>query len=166
MDIVPTPWQSRMTFLFCFGGFAVTLLSLFKKLFAAMVAAVLVMLLLLLNAHSALPWVDPMYSARRGPQTARKLYSNFSQQQACVFRLQRGLHYGLNYYLHQELPECPTDMGKSRWVFTAYWEEEGLEERGIHCPPYVIIPAVVTCAVRAEPADGSLGKQPQEKQQP
>jgi 4-amino-4-deoxy-L-arabinose transferase-like glycosyltransferase len=166
VDIVPAPWQSRMTLLFFSGGLLVTILALFKKQFAAMVAAVLIMLLLLLDAQSALPWVDPIYSARRGPQTARELDANFSEQQACVFRLQRGLHYGLNFYLHQELAECPTDMGQYKWVFTAYREVHALEERGFHCPQYLIFPTVVTCAVRTEPANGSQGKSPHGKQQP
>jgi 4-amino-4-deoxy-L-arabinose transferase-like glycosyltransferase len=157
-DIVPAPWQTEITLLLVVGALVVTTFAIIKRFLPAMLACIITVLALANRTESALPWIDPIYSSRLAPQSARKFSPEFSAEGTCVYRLSRGLTYGLNFYLHHELPECPGNLKQYRWVFTAYREESTVEMQGFRCPRYWVFPGVVTCATLTPSTDNSYSK--------
>jgi hypothetical protein len=72
---------------------------------------------------------------------------------ATTYKLNRGLAFGLNFYLHRELKEwAPADPQHSI-IFTSFANSKELEKLGAQCVLYTAYPAVTICeASRGEPS--------------
>jgi len=99
---------------------------------AALLAAAALMTGLVEAANQrALPRLDKYVSPRvaaRAVQIPPGTAENIS-----VYRLRRAWRYGLNFYLHQELPDWTPRSARPGWVYT---NEEGfaeLQRQGVKC---------------------------------
>jgi 4-amino-4-deoxy-L-arabinose transferase-like glycosyltransferase len=82
-----------------------------------------------LTNHIAMPWLDPQVSARaigrsilRNPEIAGSVK---------VFRVQRGLQYALNFYLHRELKEWSPSDPEDQYVVSSLYGILSLREKQI-----------------------------------
>ena len=114
------------------GGLAIAVLGLRRRPAAALLAAAALMTGLVEAANQrALPRLDKYVSPRvaaRAVQIPPGTAENIS-----VYRLRRAWRYGLNFYLHQELPDWTPRSARPGWVYT---NEEGfaeLQRQGVKC---------------------------------
>jgi 4-amino-4-deoxy-L-arabinose transferase-like glycosyltransferase len=79
-----------------------------KRLLAALTTCVLVLSAVELCNLYLLPRLDPLYS----PRQVTPLLAFYQEEgvRVCVYKLQRSWAYGLNFYVHRELPECVPTM--------------------------------------------------------
>ncbi len=113
------------------GGLVIAVLGLRRPAAALLVAAALMTGLVEAANQRALPrldkYVSPRVAARAGqipPWTAENI---------SVYRLRRAWRYGLNFYLHQELPDWTPRSARPGWVYT---NDEGFAEiqrQGVKC---------------------------------
>jgi 4-amino-4-deoxy-L-arabinose transferase-like glycosyltransferase len=89
--------------------------------------------------------LDAGVSARPAAQSAKDHLPSAELDIATTYKLQRGLKFGLNFYLHRELAEWAPRVGHSSIIFTSYKNSVELEQMGIRCFHYEAYPAVGIC---------------------
>jgi 4-amino-4-deoxy-L-arabinose transferase-like glycosyltransferase len=83
------------------AGVLVVFLAMLRQQMSALLASVISLLLLLNLVYVSLEKLDPQLSAR---STSKKIAAP-NASNAYAFKLDRGWHYQLNFYLHREIPE-------------------------------------------------------------
>ena len=131
-----------------------------------LVAAALTLLIALSATYTGLQWLDSVYSARSTSKAMARLDPHFNGVGAAAFELSRGAHFGLNFYLHREIPEWSVDKS-DEWVFTSYRWKQQVENAGFKCVEYVVSPAVIPCrssrspGASTSPGGAGGGREPQ-----
>lgn len=116
------PFLSVTMFL---GLAACLVLAVRRNRGALLLTGLLATLVLIAGAEAlALRWSDALLSARRAAQAVPP---SEGWQNACVFRLRRGSHYALNFYLRRELPNCSLATPQPILAFVS---PSGLRELG------------------------------------
>jgi 4-amino-4-deoxy-L-arabinose transferase-like glycosyltransferase len=77
-------------------------------------SAIIVMLFVELAGRAILPTFDPLLSAR----SLAALASSVPTDQVAALKLRRSWQFGLNFYLHRELPEWTPADATHTWIFT------------------------------------------------
>jgi 4-amino-4-deoxy-L-arabinose transferase-like glycosyltransferase len=99
-------------------GLLALILALWNRPRAAFLIAVVVVLSSITGIHRALKNVDVQnLSILSSVQAARNRWTDFAQGQASSFKLRRADQYGLNFYLHREVPSWSKDHREPGWVF-------------------------------------------------
>jgi 4-amino-4-deoxy-L-arabinose transferase-like glycosyltransferase len=113
------------------AGLGMVALSVIKRLKAASwLVVVTIAVLLEVATRSVLPGLDSMYSARSVAQ--RVFVADPSGEGVSVHQIPGAWHYGLNYYLHRELPEWPDDSRPPRWLFAGpQLESDFIQKYGV-----------------------------------
>jgi 4-amino-4-deoxy-L-arabinose transferase-like glycosyltransferase len=62
-----------------------------------------------------------------------------------AYKLRRSFVYGVNFYLHKEVPEWNGNTGERNWVFTTPKEMSELGGMGLECPHFMAFPPVIVC---------------------
>ncbi len=83
------------------AGVLVVFLAMLRQQTSALLASVISLLLLLNLVYVSLEKLDPQLSAR----SASQKLSALNASKTYAFKLDRGWHYQLNFYLHREIPE-------------------------------------------------------------
>jgi len=110
---------------------AVILVFLWRKLYStAFVSGILTSLcfLILIN-HLVMPWLDSRISPRTIARTVLANPDIASEVQ--TLRLARSWQYGLNFYLHRELPEWSASAPAPRYVLSSLNGIAELKNRGV-----------------------------------
>ncbi len=99
------------------GGVAAAVLSGFRRPMAGTLMAALLLAVLVEGANwRVLPRLDPQVSPRAA--AGALLVRQGATGSLSVFGLQRAWKYGLDFYLHREVPEWTPDLPPSGWVYT------------------------------------------------
>jgi len=144
-DIIPAPWHGSIYLPFLLGGIVSVAFAWKKRVASAAICCTAALLFALLGLYDGMRWLDPLYSARPSSQDAKRLYPSFDAQDTAVYRVPRGIEYGLNYYFRRELPAWSSVRGSARWVFTSPSGVVDLKEREFNCPYYIVFPAAYPC---------------------
>jgi 4-amino-4-deoxy-L-arabinose transferase-like glycosyltransferase len=152
-DILPAPWTLGVCAPLFLGALTGFVLILRRKAFVAAIAMQIALLLAILGLGSGLRWMDPQLSARGVLAVARRSGRESLPANVLVYRVPRGIWYGLNFYLHREIPEW--DPAKAAGdlrtvVFAPYSKIKAAEQAGFSCPDAIVFPAAFAC--RREPA--------------
>ena len=137
-----------------------------KRVNASVVCSALTLLIALSATYTGLQWLDSVYSARSTSKAMARLDPDFNGVGAAAFQLSRGAHFGLNFYLHREIPEWSVDKS-DEWVFTSYRWKQQVENAGFKCVEYVVSPAVIPCrssrspGASTSPGGAGGGREPQ-----
>jgi 4-amino-4-deoxy-L-arabinose transferase-like glycosyltransferase len=112
------------------GGVLVVTLALLGRSRAAVLTAALLLAGIVEVANLRfLPDLDPYISAR---SAARALVSSPELRgNVYAFRLQRGIHYGMNFYFSRELPDWSESVRGPVWVCTTARGVKELEQAGV-----------------------------------
>jgi len=154
-DIIPAPWHRSIYLPFLLGGIVSVAFAWKKRVASAAICCTAASLFALLGLYEGMRWLDPRYSARTSAQDAKRLYPPFDPQDAAVYRVPRGIEYGLNYYFRRELPAWSSVQGSARWVFAPPSGRANLEEQEFKCP-YDMVSAAYACENAKSP--GGLGR--------
>jgi 4-amino-4-deoxy-L-arabinose transferase-like glycosyltransferase len=127
-DLLSTPlvWAS----LCALAGFFALTLALWNRPRVAFLIVIVVVLSSITAIHRGLKDIDVQnLSVRSSVQAARNHWSDFDPSRASSFKLRRADQYGLNFYLHREVPAWSPDHRQPGWVFGTknllgdYWTE-------------------------------------------
>ena len=114
------------------GGLAMAVSVLMRRPGAALLVAALLMAGLVEAANRrVLPRLDAYLSPRAAARAGQGRAA--ASQDVAVFRLHRAWHYGLNFYLHRELPEWTRQSlhGGPEWVYTTPAGLAELQRQGV-----------------------------------
>lgn len=114
------------------GGLAIALLALRRRPAAALLAGAALMAGLVEAANRrALPRLDKYLS----PRVAARALQNppGAAENISAYRLRRAWGYGLNFYLHQELPDWTPQSARPGWVYTNDEGVKQLQRQGVKC---------------------------------
>ncbi len=99
------------------GGVVIALLGIFPRRWTALLAAaVLIAGLMEVANHRVLRQLDPYLSARAAARAG--LARSGAAENLSVYGLRSEWHYGLNFYLHEELAEWTPQSPRPAWVYT------------------------------------------------
>jgi 4-amino-4-deoxy-L-arabinose transferase-like glycosyltransferase len=148
VDILPAPWTFGVWAPLFLGALIGFVLILRRKAFVAAIAMHIALLLAILGFGSGLRWMDPQLSARGVLEAARNSGMESLPENVLVYRVPRGIWYGLNFYLHREVPEW--DPAKPEGdlrtvVFAPYSKIKAVEQAGFSCPDAIVFPAAFAC---------------------
>jgi 4-amino-4-deoxy-L-arabinose transferase-like glycosyltransferase len=142
------------------GGFAVGILTAIRKLRFGLSAAILCVLLLVIEVDRFLPNLDPGVSARDAVRVADNVWPEFTARNAATWQLSRSYAFQLSYYTHQEIPDWKPDEPKPNWLFVPKGKQGEAENLGFHCVKFAVYPAVIPCRAIAslDGLGGGLGR--------
>jgi 4-amino-4-deoxy-L-arabinose transferase-like glycosyltransferase len=144
-DVTRTNWQTTSIVELIAAGILVLILSRPKLQSRAVLCIAITAVLLLHNASASLHWLDPLYSARTTSFEAPIFYPNFDPTRAKTYKLQRGMQFGLNYYLRSELKEWTPGDEPDGWIFTSFANRNVVERAGFECARYILYPGAIPC---------------------
>jgi len=141
------------------GGLVMATLAAAGKLRAGLVAAVLAVLLLVVETDRFLPSLDPGVSARGAVRVAQTVWPDFQARRAASWDLKRSYSYQLSYYAHREIAEWRPGGSAPMWLFVPRGKQSEAANLGFRCVSFAVAPAVIPC--RADESmsalRGSLG---------
>jgi 4-amino-4-deoxy-L-arabinose transferase-like glycosyltransferase len=126
------------------GGIPILIMANLRRGLALSVCALLLAIALALTGN-ARELLDQRYSARDAPKAARIIWNDYSPEVSSTYKLTRSFQYGLNFYLHRELPEWSPDRRLPGWVFAMAKEKAEMENLGLSCPLNGLRHAVIVC---------------------
>ncbi|HLZ51888.1 MAG TPA: glycosyltransferase family 39 protein [Candidatus Acidoferrum sp.] len=126
------------------GGIPILIMANLRRGLALSVCALLLAIALALTGNTR-EVLDQRYSARDAPKAARIIWNAYSPEESSTYRLTRSFQYGLNFYLHRELPEWSPDRRLPGWVFAMAKDKAEMENLGLSCPLNSLRPAVIVC---------------------
>ena len=135
-----------------FGGMAVGVLALTRRMRTGLFATVFATLLLVAEVERLLPDFDAGVSARSAAHTAGRIWPEFSVQTAATWQLNRSYVYQLNYYTQREIPDWNPSQPSPAWLFVGQGKQREAASFGFRCAEFVATPAVIPCRY-----SGSLG---------
>jgi 4-amino-4-deoxy-L-arabinose transferase-like glycosyltransferase len=150
-DILPAPWTSGVWFPLLVAAIVAAILVILGRSVTSICVAQIGVLLATLGLSSGIVWMDPQLSAR-GIINQVKYASLDAAPTGMLFvhDLPRGIHYGLNFYLHREVPQW-TQQAKARGlVFTSLRSEQQLKSAGYSCQQYLVYAAAILCREKRE----------------
>ncbi len=144
-DLRPAPIITGFAALMLLEGFVVGAFVFLRREVAALFIAALALPLFLIVGTGDLWELDAGVSARPAARGAIDHLSQTELDTAATYKLQRGLKFGLNFYLHRDLDEWSPPAGRSSIIFTTHKGSGELQQMGIHCFYYIAFPAVEIC---------------------
>ena len=145
-DIRPAPAVTLFSALLVFSGIVIGILGLLRPGRVPLVLAIIVFPVLLISATGdAWEELDAGVSARPAANGAEDHLPSAELDSATTYKLQRGLKFALNFYLHRELAEWVPPVGHSSIIFTTQSGSKELKQMGIRCFEYIAYPAVEIC---------------------
>lgn len=146
-DLVPAPWKIQFIVAAFVGGIVIACLGLWKRASAGVLPSVVLTLVLIGILGQGLAGLDPIDSSGDAARLASTVYPAFTPENAFVYRVPRAQHYGLNFYLHRELPEWTPEQENIGWVFTPVKERPALEGLGFSCSRrrYLVSTPLIVC---------------------
>ena len=84
-------------------------------------------------------------SARWATKVPEGVSSDYWTSHTSAYKLRRSFLYGVNFYLHKEVPEWNGNTGERNWVFTTTREMSELGGMGLECPHFMAFPPVIVC---------------------
>ena len=153
VDILPAPWTLGVCAPLFLGALTGFVLILRRKTFVAAIAMQIALLLAILGFGSGLRSMDPQLSARGVLEAATNSGTETLPENVLVYRVPRGIWYGLNFYLHREIPEWDPAKAAGAFrtvVFVSSSKIKAVEQAGFSCPHAIVFPAAFAC--RREPA--------------
>jgi 4-amino-4-deoxy-L-arabinose transferase-like glycosyltransferase len=146
-DIYPAPTASLWALILFVAGAVVSLLGIRRHTKLAFVAIPLTVFLLL-NAGNDSYWqLDEGVSARPALRLLNYEWNPAEINSATIYKLPRGLQYGLNFYLRRELQEWTPETGGRSLILTNFRGTLELRRRNIPCLHYIAFPAVTVCGI-------------------
>jgi 4-amino-4-deoxy-L-arabinose transferase-like glycosyltransferase len=159
-DIYPAPTVSQFYVLMFLAGIAIGALAVLRRAQIALVIAAFALPIFLIFGTGNSWTLDEGVSARPAALDALHHLTNADLDKATVYKLKRGLAFGLNFYLGRELQEWIPDNPQHSIIFTSFASAQELEKLGVQCGAYIAYPAVMICeASKGEPSlmRGSAG---------
>jgi 4-amino-4-deoxy-L-arabinose transferase-like glycosyltransferase len=144
-DIRPAPTVTQFAAVMVLGGVVVGTLGFARPGRIALALASMVLPAFMICGTGDLWQLDAGVSARPAAQSAKDHLPSTEVDTATTYKLQRGLQFALNFYLHRELAEWTLPVGHSSIVFTTHKHARELEQMGIRCFPYAAYRAVAIC---------------------
>jgi 4-amino-4-deoxy-L-arabinose transferase-like glycosyltransferase len=86
-------------------------------------------------------------SARWATRVPEGVSSDYWASHTSAYKLRRSFLFGVNFYLHREVPEWNGNTGERNWVFTTPREMSDLGRMGLECPHFMAFPPVMVCEV-------------------
>jgi len=154
-DILPASWTRNVWLPLVAAGVGAIVLSALRRPRASICAVQLGMLLSTLGLLAGLHWVDAQYSAR-GVLAANAMSSQPASSAVFVHDVPRGIQFGLNFYLHRELPIW--QKGDNGLVFTSSKGQAELMQEGFVCVRRVTFAAALLCRNAVDSAAAPGGK--------
>jgi 4-amino-4-deoxy-L-arabinose transferase-like glycosyltransferase len=145
-DIRPAPTISLFAAFLVSSGLVIGIRGLLRPGRVILALAAIVLPVFMTFGAENLWVLDDGVSARPAAQGAKDHLPLAELDIATTYKLQRGLEFGLNFYLHRELAEWSPPVGRSSIVFTSHKYSKELERMGVHCFDYIAYPAVEVCA--------------------
>jgi 4-amino-4-deoxy-L-arabinose transferase-like glycosyltransferase len=102
--------------------------------------------------------LDAVVSARPAATYAIGSLTQPELDGAVIFKLKRGLSYGLDFYLHRELKEWSPASGEKPIIFTSREGRDELIRSGVPCFYYVADPITETCQAVNKAPSGSRNR--------
>ncbi len=144
-DIRPAPTVTLFAAIMVLGGVVVGTLGLLRPGRIPLALAIIVLPVFMIFGTGDLWELDAGVSARPAAQGVKDHLPSAELDIATTYKLQRGLKFALNFYLHRELAEWAPPVGHSSIIFTTQKNSRELEQMGIRCFRYVAYPAVEIC---------------------
>jgi 4-amino-4-deoxy-L-arabinose transferase-like glycosyltransferase len=137
------------------GGILAFTFGLDRRLSKCLHTTVLTFLMAVFIVQTPLPQRDlggvpgAEFSARYYAQAPRGVSRESWNEGLTTYKLNRSYLYGLDFYLHKELPEWQPQEGREVWVVTDFKNAEELMRTGLGCGiPTGRKPPVVICKTR------------------
>ena len=143
--IRPAPTVRLFALFMVSGGIVVGTLGLLRSGRKALALAAIVLPVFMTFGTEDLRQLDDGVSARLVAQRAKDHLPSAELDIATTYKLQRGLKFGLNFYLHRELAEWSPPSGHGSIVFTTHGHAKELEQMGVHCHRDGPYPAIEIC---------------------
>jgi len=144
-DIRPAPTVALFALFLVLSGAVLGIRGLLRPGRVQLALAAIVLPVFMTFGTENLWELDAGVSARPAAQSAIDHLPPLELATATTYKLQRGLKFTLNFYLHRELPEWAPPVGHSSIIFTTHKNSVELEEMGIRCFHYEVYPAVGIC---------------------
>jgi 4-amino-4-deoxy-L-arabinose transferase-like glycosyltransferase len=162
-DIRPAPTITAFVFLMLLAGLAIGLLGILRRERPALLLGAIALPVFMTIGTGNLWELDEGVSSRLAAEGAINHLPQSEIDTATTYKLQRGLKFGLSFYLHREIAEWSPPAGRSSIVFTSHKGSRELEELGINCFHYIAYPAVEICidSSRVAPLPSSLPRREQ-----
>ena len=153
-DILPAPWTISAWLPLILAGIAAATLATVRKTKIAMYTLHLALLLALLGLYGGLHWMDPKLSAKGIIKTAFPSSQTVPEKMVYAFDLPRGVHYGLNFYFHREIPGWNSQIEPKGSVFTSWKGKQQLVSAGYSCQSQIVYPAAILCSPKPPDSSG------------
>ena len=163
-DVLPAPWHAPIFLSLIVGGLISIVLARKRRTNAALLCSTATMLFALLGAYKGLHWIDSQYSARNAVRGIRMFDANVDPKSAAAFQLSRSAHFGLNFYLHREVPDWQSSTNSAEIVFTTYEGLGRMEAGAFECRRPIVIPMIISCTTSTSLDRSRGGRQPQQKE--
>ena len=144
-DIRPAPTVTQFSDLLIFSGIVIGTLGLLRAGRVPLTLAAIVLPVFMILGTGNLWELDAEVSARPAANGAKNHLPLAELDTATTYKLQRGLKFALNFYLHRELTEWTPPAGHSSIIFTTQSGSKELKQVGIRCLNYIVYPAVEIC---------------------
>jgi hypothetical protein len=148
LDRVLPPWNAPFLYAAIAGGMLIAGLGLWRGRRSTMVMpSALLMLVLIGIFQSGLRDLDAIYFSRDATKLASAVYPALDPENASVYQVPRAQHYGLNFYLHRELPEWMPSQQNAGWIFTSLKQRAAAESFGLTCSQrqHVVSTSLIVC---------------------
>jgi 4-amino-4-deoxy-L-arabinose transferase-like glycosyltransferase len=137
------------------GGMLAFRFGLNRRLSGSLHTTVLTFLMAVFMVQTPVPQRDlagvpgAEFSARYYAQAPRGVSRESWKERLTTYKLNRSYLYGLEFYVHKELPEWHPQEGREVWVVTDFKNAEELMRTGLGCEiPLRGKPPVVLCRTR------------------
>jgi 4-amino-4-deoxy-L-arabinose transferase-like glycosyltransferase len=127
------------------GGIVVGALTAARRLRIGLFAAVLTTLLLVAEVERFLPDVDAGISARNAALTVKRVWPEFSAENAATWQMNRSYVYQLNYYSGKEIRDWKPGDPRPEWLFVRKGKQQEAASIGFRCVNSIVLPAVIPC---------------------
>ncbi len=144
-DIRPAPTVALFALFLVLSGAVLGIRGLLRPGRVPLALAAIVLPVFMTFGTENLWELDEGLSARPAAHSTMDHLPSTELASATTYKLRRGLKFGLNFYLHRELPEWSPSVGRNAIVFTSQEHTNELERMGAHCFLYIASPAVEIC---------------------
>ena len=156
-------WASAM-----FGGMAVGVLAIARRIQLGLFTALLTTLLLVAEVERFLPNIDSGISARSAAYTVKTVWPEFSVENSAAWQINRSFLYQLNYYAGKEIRDWKPGDPRPVWLFVPKGKQQEAANLGFPCVNSIALTAVIPCRDAGSlggldggnAGDGLAGRQP------
>jgi 4-amino-4-deoxy-L-arabinose transferase-like glycosyltransferase len=107
--------------------------------------------------------LDLGISARWATRIPEGISPDYWASHTTTYKLRRSFLYGLNFYLHKEVPEWNGNKAERNWVFTTPKEMTELGGMGLECSHFMAFPPVIVCEAGRSADNFPRSGQPQQE---